>query len=75
MGALIMRLRGEGHGQLRVLGPRGTAASVTSLQHFIHWQTPRVLLSELVQWDSPVVYEVGVGLCDVGMHRGVGGSL
>jgi hypothetical protein len=75
VGALIMRLRGEGHGQLRVFGPHGTAAAVTSLQHFIHWQTPRVLLSELVQWDSPVVYEVGVGLCYIGMHTGGGRPL
>lgn len=32
---------------------------VTSLRHFIHWRHPAVLLSEISEWEQPVVYEVG----------------
>ncbi len=44
---LIMRLRGEGHGQVEVLGPPGTLPFVSSLRHFVHWRHPAVLVAEI----------------------------
>lgn len=44
---LIMRLRGEGHGCIELMGPPGTFQFLTSLQHFIHWRHPAVLLTEI----------------------------
>lgn len=44
---LLMRLRGEGHGQVEILGPSGTLPFVASLRHFVHWKHPAVLVSEV----------------------------
>ncbi|KAG7670989.1 hypothetical protein Ndes2526A_g01222 [Nannochloris sp. 'desiccata'] len=44
---LLMRLRGEGHGQVEILGPSGTRLFVASLRHFVHWKHPAVLVSEV----------------------------
>lgn len=43
---LLMRLRGEGHGAVEVLGPRGVRDFVISLRHFVHWKYPAVMVSE-----------------------------
>ncbi|EFN56467.1 expressed protein [Chlorella variabilis] len=57
-GGLVMRLRGEGHGQLHVVGPTGTRAAVCSLHHFIHWRHPAVLVEEMAPWEAqPTVYQ------------------
>ena len=42
-----MRLRGEGHGQVELLGPAGTLPYVSSLRHFVHWKHPAVLVTEV----------------------------
>jgi ribonuclease Z len=44
---LLMRLRGQGHGQVEILGPSGTLPFVGSLRHFVHWKHPAVLVSEV----------------------------
>lgn len=47
MSGLIMRLRGEGHGQLELFGPLGTLPFVSSLRHFVHWRHPAVMVSQM----------------------------
>ena len=44
---LIMRLRGEGHGQLEIFGPSGTLPFVASLRHFVHWRHPAISVTEM----------------------------
>ncbi|PRW45195.1 zinc phosphodiesterase ELAC 2-like isoform X2 [Chlorella sorokiniana] len=56
-GGLVMRLRGEGHSQLHVVGPPGTQAAVCSLRHFIHWRHPAVVLEEASHWEAPLLYQ------------------
>lgn len=51
-----MRLRGEGHGQVHLLGPRGVASCATSLRHFIHWRHPLVQVSEVVALEPAEIY-------------------
>ena len=47
LSGLCMRLRGEGHGQVEVMGPPGTIPFVSSLKNFVHWKHPAVLVSEI----------------------------
>lgn len=49
LSGLIMRLRGEGHGYIELMGPGGTFPFVTSLQHFVHWRHPAVLMTEIAR--------------------------
>eukprot|EP00887_Chlorella_sp_A99_P007427 scaffold2.g7427.t1 len=56
-GGLLMRLRGEGHGRLHVVGPPGTQAALTSLRHFICWWHPALLLCEISEWEQTAAYE------------------
>jgi hypothetical protein len=49
LSGLIMRLRGEGHGYIELMGPGGTFQFVTSLQHFVHWRNPAVLMTEIAR--------------------------
>jgi hypothetical protein len=31
---------------------------VASLRHFIHWKHPAVMVSEVLEWEAPTIYEV-----------------
>ena len=43
---LLLRLAADGHGRLRVVGPRGTVQRVAGLQHLLRWRHPRVEVAE-----------------------------
>jgi ribonuclease BN (tRNA processing enzyme) len=42
-----MRLRADGHGEVRVVGPPGTARAVASLRHIVSWRHPRLFVDEV----------------------------
>lgn len=49
MGGLILRLKQDGHGQLRVYGPPGVGEAMKGLSNFVRWQHPEVHMTELHQ--------------------------
>ncbi|KAK9814930.1 hypothetical protein WJX73_002299 [Symbiochloris irregularis] len=46
LGGLLLRLKADGHGQLRLIGPTGMIAVAHALRHSIRWEHPQVLLSQ-----------------------------
>lgn len=44
-----MRLRADGHGEVRVVGPRGVAALAGALRHLVAWRHPTVFVDEVVE--------------------------
>ncbi|CAM6040517.1 unnamed protein product [Sphagnum compactum] len=46
LGGLLLRLAQDGHGQVQLIGPQGTAAFGHSLRHIFRWRHPKVLVSE-----------------------------
>ena len=53
LGGLLMRLRADGHGELRLVGPRGTRETAGSLRNLLRWRHPTVFVDEVVSsWCS-----------------------
>lgn len=53
LAGLVLRLSQDGHGDLTVVGPHGTARHLQGLQHVIRWRHPTVRLalsSPLLLW-------------------------
>jgi hypothetical protein len=44
LGGLLLRLAQDGHGQVQLIGPQGTAAFGHSLRHIFRWRHPKVCL-------------------------------
>ncbi|KAL6776440.1 hypothetical protein ACKKBG_A21130 [Auxenochlorella protothecoides x Auxenochlorella symbiontica] len=57
LAGLLMRLRGDGVGQVHVTGPAGTVRDVAALQHFVQWKTPHVLASDCYPDGDSIVFE------------------
>ncbi len=56
LGGLLMRMRGEGHGRLRLLGPAGTLATAAALRHFVRWRHPALLVTEVLPGEAGECY-------------------
>ncbi|KAJ7540229.1 hypothetical protein O6H91_10G006100 [Diphasiastrum complanatum] len=46
LGGLMLRLAQDGHGQVQLIGPKGTGQFVHALRHICHWRHPKVFVSE-----------------------------
>eukprot|EP01018_Ginkgo_biloba_P007858 Gb_33261 [translate_table: standard] len=46
LGGLLLRLAGDGHGQLQLVGPDYTSAFLHSLRHIIYWRHPKVFVCD-----------------------------
>ena len=47
LGGLIMRLRSDGHGEVRLVGGRGCAGAAAALRHVVSWRHPRLFVDEV----------------------------
>jgi hypothetical protein len=57
LAGLLMRLRSDGHGELRVVGPPGVAAVAGGLRHLVSWRHPTVFVDEAEAEGEAAVYE------------------
>ena len=46
--ALLLRLASDGHGEVEIVGPTGTARSLHALRHLLAWRHPRVCVTDLI---------------------------
>ncbi|GAX76738.1 hypothetical protein CEUSTIGMA_g4185.t1 [Chlamydomonas eustigma] len=59
LGGLILRLRTDGHGSVKICGPQGIKAAFAGLHEFVRCETPVVEVSELSSTGVPNGADVG----------------
>ncbi|GLJ12775.1 hypothetical protein SUGI_0197490 [Cryptomeria japonica] len=66
LGGLLLRLAGDGHGQLQLIGPDCTSAYLHSLRHIIYWRHPKVFICDCQPFRPlPVFDDDFVSICPI----------
>ncbi|KAH9320506.1 hypothetical protein KI387_015145 [Taxus chinensis] len=66
LGGLLLRLAGDGHGQVQLIGPDCTSAYLHALRHVIYWRHPKVFICDCQPFrPSPVFDDDFVTICPI----------